>query len=108
MDQMAAFFSERNRALFLDCRPNGSGEYAMDRLPLPDDYRILVMDSGVKHSNTRGEFNQRVAACRTGVALLRRDRPHITHLRDVQETGMITVRTSSYLVYPSSRKRGGT
>ncbi|MFN8445247.1 MAG: galactokinase [Caldilineaceae bacterium] len=85
MDQMAAFFSERNRALFLDCRPNGSGEYAMDRLPLPDDYRILVVDSGVKHSNTRGEFNQRVAACRTGVALLRRDRPHITHLRDVQE-----------------------
>lgn len=84
MDQMASFFTERNQALFLDCRPNTGGEYKIDRLPLPDDYRILVIDSGVKHSNTRGEFNQRVAACRAGVAILRRDRPGITHLRDVQ------------------------
>jgi galactokinase len=44
---------------------------------------LLVVDSGVKHDNLRGEFNQRVAACRAGVALLRRDRPDIAFLRDV-------------------------
>ena len=85
MDQMASFSTERNRALFLDCRPNQAGEYNIARLPLPENYRILVVDSGVKHSNTRGEFNQRVAACRAGVAILRQNRPGITHLRDVQE-----------------------
>jgi galactokinase len=85
MDQMAAFFTERNQALFLDCRPDAGGGYRFDRLPLPSQYRILVVDSGVKHTNTRGEFNQRVAACRAGVAILRRTAPTITHLRDVQE-----------------------
>jgi galactokinase len=47
----------------------------------------LVVDSGVKHQNTRGDFNQRVAACRAGVAFLRSSFAGITHLRDVQNVG---------------------
>lgn len=85
MDHVASFFSERNHALFLDCRPQPTGDYHIERVPLPEDYRILVVDSGVKHQNTRGAFNQRVAACRAGVALLRDFNPAMTHLRDIQE-----------------------
>jgi len=44
----------------------------------------LVVNSGVKHQNVRGDFNRRVASCRAGVALLQSHYPGITHLRDVE------------------------
>lgn len=84
MDQFIALLAERGSALFLDCRPNATGDFRHRSIPLPVGYRLLVMDSGVRHTNTRNEFNQRVAACRAGVVLLRRAHPGITHLRDVE------------------------
>jgi galactokinase len=57
----------------------------MEHVPLPTDFRLLVVNSGVRHENARGEYNHRVAACRAGVALLRSRFPSMTHLRDVQE-----------------------
>jgi len=83
MDQFVSLFSERNHALCLDCRPDATGNYHYQTIPLPADYRLLVVDSGVHHGNVRGEFNQRVAACRAGVALLKQHHPQMTHLRDV-------------------------
>ncbi len=85
MDQFVSLFSQREHALFLDCRPDGNGTYHYQTIPLPAAYRLLVVDSGVHHGNVRGEFNQRVAACRAGVRLLQRSFPHITHLRDVHQ-----------------------
>lgn len=84
MDQFIALLAERDHALFLDCRPDADGNFRTRPIPLPRGYQLLVMDSGVRHTNTRNEFNQRVAACRAGVALLRREHPSITHLRDVE------------------------
>lgn len=84
MDQYIALMAARGHALFLDCRPDGRGRFRTESLPLPPDYRLLVIDSRVPHSNTRNEFNQRVAACRAGVALLRAAHPGMTHLRDVE------------------------
>ena len=84
MDHFAAILSRRNHALFLDCRPQSDGGYITRHIPLPADYRLLVVDSGTHHQNARGEFNLRVAACRAGVALLRRVYPDIRQLRDVQ------------------------
>lgn len=84
MDQFAALFGQRDHALFLDCRPTANGSYQFQTLRLPTSHRLLIVDSGIHHTNTRNEFNQRVAACRAGVGLLRRHFPGITHLRDVQ------------------------
>jgi len=85
MDQFVSLFSQREHALFLDCRPDAAGEYHYQTIPLPAAYRLLVVDSGVHHGNVRGEFNQRVAACRAGVRLLQQSYPGITHLRDVHQ-----------------------
>ncbi len=85
MDQYIALQARRDHALFLDCRPLPGGRFRSRPVPLPTGYRLLVVDSGVRHQNTRNEFNRRVAACRAGVALLRRAHPEITHLRDVEE-----------------------
>jgi len=85
MDQFIALLARPGHALFLDCRPQGPDQYALAHVPLPPEIRVLVADSGVHHANVRGEFNLRVAACRTGVACLRAHFPGITHLRDVQD-----------------------
>lgn len=85
MDQFIALLGRRDHALFLDCRPSGDGHYAMDHIPLPTEYRLLIADSGVHHKKVvKGAYNQRVAACRAGVGFLRLAFPGITHLRDVQ------------------------
>jgi galactokinase len=86
MDQFAALCAQRDHALFLDCRPDRQGNYTYEPIPLPTTHQLMIVDSGVHHRNVRGEFNQRVAACRAGVGLLRQDRPNITHLRDVHTT----------------------
>ena len=85
MDQFISLLARRDHALFLDCRPDATGQYPMEHIPLPVGYHLLVVDSKVRHQNVRGAFNRRVAACRAGVGLLRAHYPHITHLRDVQQ-----------------------
>jgi galactokinase len=84
MDQFISLLGQRDHALFLDCRPDPAGRYQSKLVPLPQGYSVLVADSGVRHENVRGEYNQRVAACRAGVRLLSARYPGITHLRDVQ------------------------
>ena len=85
MDHFIALLGRRDQALFLDCRPDQQGAYVTDYVPLPQDHRLLVVDSGVHHENARGQYNARVAACRAGVGLLKARHPGITHLRDVED-----------------------
>ena len=84
MDQFVALLAQKDHALFLDCRPDDQGGYQTEAVPLPAGYRLMMVDSGVRHENTRNEFNQRVAAGRAGVGLLAAAHPGITHLRDVE------------------------
>jgi galactokinase len=84
MDHCIALLGQRDHAMYLDCRPGADGRYRTEHVPLPADYRLLVVNSGVRHENARGEYNHRVAACRAGVALLRSKYPNVTHLRDLQ------------------------
>ncbi len=85
MDHFIALLARRDHALFLDCRPDTAGRYTMEHVPLPQGYRLLIADSGVRHGNVRGPYNRRVAACRAGVGLLRAHFPDIIHLRDMQD-----------------------
>jgi len=84
MDHCIALLAHRDHAMYLDCRPGPDGRYRTEHVPLPADYRLLVVNSGVRHENARGQYNHRVAACRAGVALLRGMYPAVTHLRDLQ------------------------
>lgn len=59
-------------------------------LDFPDDYAMVVCDSGVraqKSGNARDQFNHRVACYRLGLRLIRRHHPQFApllhHLRDV-------------------------
>ena len=79
MDQFVASFSAAGNALMLDCR---SLEYQL--LPIPQDLRVVVCNSMVRHELASGEYNRRRADCETGVKLLQPYLPGVNALRDVE------------------------
>jgi galactokinase len=83
MDQFSALLSKRDYALYLDCRPSPDSVYRVDHVPIPSGIQILLLNSGVRHENVRGHFNQRVAECKAGVRLLQARFPSVAQLRDV-------------------------
>ncbi len=88
MDQFAALLGRRDHALFLDCRPSAEGAYHFEHVPMPTGVQVVLLTSGVRHDNVRGEFNQRVAECKIGVGLLQARYPSICQLRDVTPEGL--------------------
>jgi galactokinase len=78
MDQFTAALGRTGHALLLDCR-----DLSYRLIPIPPDVRVVVCDSGVRHSLVGSEYNQRRAACQEAVRLLRARLPRITALRDV-------------------------
>jgi galactokinase len=77
MDQFAVTGCVANRAMLLDCR---SLEYEL--LPLPDQVRVVICNSMVKHAVATGEYGDRSAEVEAGQAVLRRERPGVKLLRD--------------------------
>lgn len=78
MDQFIAAFGASGHALMLDCR---SLEYQM--LPVPQNFRVIVCNSMVRHELASGEYNRRRAECEAGVKILQSAVPKIRALRDV-------------------------
>jgi galactokinase len=79
MDQMAACFGEQGGALLLDCR-----SLARETVAIPAGLKIVVVDSGVRHSLAASSgYNQRRAECDEGVRLLAAALPGVGSLRDV-------------------------
>ncbi len=78
MDQFASALGKVGNALFIDCR-----SYQYELVPVPEGYRIVICDSGVRRGLRDSDYNLRRAQCEEAVRLLRRDLPHIKALRDV-------------------------
>jgi galactokinase len=77
MDQFAVAGCVANRAMLLDCR---SLEFQL--LPLPDQVRVVICNSMVKHAVATGEYGDRSAEVEAGQAVLRQERPGVKLLRD--------------------------
>jgi galactokinase len=84
MDQFTAILSQRDHALFIDCRPRASG-YRYSHAPLPEGHVLVLIDSGERHSNTGPLYNLRVVETRLGVRLLQSRYPWVNYLRDLEE-----------------------
>ncbi|PZR94474.1 MAG: galactokinase [Candidatus Chloroheliales bacterium] len=65
MDQMAASLADEHTALFLDTR---SLEY--QRVPLPADLDLVVLNSGIVHDHASGDYNTRRGECERACELL--------------------------------------
>lgn len=78
MDQFISMMGQKGHALFLDCR-----SLAYQQIPLElGEYRIVICQSGVKHSLVDSEYNKRRKECEAGVAVLSQKFPKIKALRD--------------------------
>jgi galactokinase len=79
MDMFASLFGKKNHVIKLDCR-NLHYEY----LPLKlDGYKIVLLNTNVKHSLASSEYNTRRQQCEQGVSLVKAHHPEVESLRDV-------------------------
>ena len=80
MDQMAVACARAGRALLLDCR-----SLATSDVLIPEDVRVVIVNSGVRRSLATSAYNDRRAACERAVAAVRTFAPGVNALRDVDE-----------------------
>jgi galactokinase len=78
MDQFVSLFGQAHKALLLDCR---SLDYRL--LPLPDNVRLIICNTMVKHALASNAYNDRRAQCEAGVKIVAKHFPNVTALRDV-------------------------
>jgi len=78
MDQFISLFGQEQKALLLDCR---SLEFRL--LPLPDNVRLIICNTMVKHALASSAYNERRAQCEAGVKHLAKFVPDVAALRDV-------------------------
>jgi len=79
MDQFASVFGQKDKALKLDCR---TLEYVEVPLHL-QGYKIVLMNTNVKHSLASTAYNKRREECAEGVALVQKHIYGVSSLRDV-------------------------
>ncbi len=79
MDQFASMFGKQHHVIRLDCR---SLEYKYEPLQM-EGYKIVLLDSNVKHSLASTEYNVRRKQCETGVAMIQQHLHEVKSLRDV-------------------------
>ncbi len=77
MDQFIACHGMAGRVLVLDCR---SLDYRL--LPIPENIRLVICNTMVRHAIAAGEYNMRRSQCEEGVTLLSQTQPNISALRD--------------------------
>lgn len=79
MDQFASMFGKKNHVIKLDCR-SLLYEYVPFELK---GIKIVLFDTGVKHSLASSEYNTRRQQCEAGVEMIRLHHPEVQSLRDV-------------------------
>jgi galactokinase len=79
MDMFASLHGKEGFVMRLDCK---SLDFEYFPIPL-NDYKIVLIDTGVKHSLASSEYNVRRLQCEEGVSVLKQFYPEITSLRDV-------------------------
>lgn len=78
MDPFASMFGREGQVIRLDCR---SLEYAY--MPFSTrEHKIVLFDTGVKHSLASSEYNVRRQECEEGVRLIQNAYPQVRSLRD--------------------------
>ena len=78
MDQFVSCLGKAGHALLLDCR---SLEFKL--IPIPENVRLVICNTMVKHDHASGAYNRRREECDEGVKVLSRWYPKARALRDI-------------------------
>jgi len=87
MDQFISALGRENHALFLDCR-----DLSYRHVPLRDNVKIVVCNSGVKRALAQSEYEVRLKQCRQAVAQIASTGLAVKSLRDVQPADLEAAR----------------
>ena len=113
MDQFASVFGRAGHVVRLDCR---SLDYAYFPLDTTRS-RLVLCNSGVKHSLADSEYNKRRQECAEGVRILAQHNPALKSLRDATlpeieaaktELGDVIERRCRYVVEENARVETAT
>ena len=85
MDQYACMFGIENHALKLDCK---TLKYQPQEIEL-GDYKLVLIDSKVKHELSSTEYNNRRDECNRAVEILKNYDGSINTLRDVSQNHLL-------------------
>ena len=78
MDQFVSCLGKAGHALLLDCR-----SLHFELVPVPEQVKLVICNTMVKHELSGGEYNRRREECEEGVRILSESIPGIKALRDV-------------------------
>ena len=78
MDQFASVFGKAGSLIRLDCRSLEYKYYPFN----PVGYKLVLLDSVVKHELASSAYNKRRKSCENVVAAIRRNHPEVEFLRD--------------------------
>jgi galactokinase len=82
MDQFASMMGKKDHVIKLDCR---SLEYEYKPFQL-DGYKILLLNTNVKHALASSEYNTRRKECAQAVTWIQQQHSYVSALRDADET----------------------
>lgn len=99
MDQYASVFGRQGNAIRIDCR-----DLRHEYVTLPEDVRIIAVNSMVKHELGTSAYRERVAECKEAVAAIQRSDSTVKSLRDVSLSLFGSVQESVPIV-PRRRAR---
>lgn len=79
MDMFASVFGKKDHALKLDCR-----SLEFEEVPLKlDGYKIVLLNTNVKHALASTAYNKRREECAEGVSIIKKHVSSVSSLRDV-------------------------
>lgn len=78
MDQFASVFGKKGSLIRLDCRSLEYQYFPFD----PQGYKLVLVDSVVKHELASSAYNKRRESCERAVEAIRKRHPEVEFLRD--------------------------
>ena len=90
MDQFASVFGKKDHLIRLDCRSLEYQYFSFD----PKGYRLVLVDSVVKHELASSAYNKRRQSCENVVAAIQHKHPHVEFLRDCNKDMLEEVKGS--------------
>ena len=80
MDQFASVFGQKGHLIRLDCRSLEYKYFPFD--PESAGYKLVLLDSVVKHELASSAYNKRCQSCERVVVAIKRNHPEVDFLRD--------------------------
>lgn len=90
MDQFASIFGKAGHLIRLDTKSMEYEYYPFD--PVPHGYRLVLLDTLVKHELASSAYNKRRESCENAAAAIAKNHPEVEFLRDATMEMLIEVK----------------